>query len=156
MASDDAHNDDFYVRYYVGHRGKFGHEFMEFELCPSGKLRYANNSNYKDDTMIRKEVCVSPAVAEEVRRIIASSDVESIEDTAWSYPSPGARRQELEIKVGKLHIAYTTAEIVSPADIRSSPDPVGLATFYYLTQDLKSLILSLFNLHFKVEPFSRP
>jgi len=23
----------------------------------SGKLRYANNSNYKNDTMIRKEVC---------------------------------------------------------------------------------------------------
>ena len=25
----------------------------------SGKLRYANNSNYKNDTMIRKEVCFS-------------------------------------------------------------------------------------------------
>lgn len=47
--------DEFYVRYYVGHKGKFGHEFMEFELQPSGKLRYANNSNYKNDVMIRKE-----------------------------------------------------------------------------------------------------
>ena len=47
----------FYLRYYVGHKGKFGHEFMEFELSPNGKLRYANNSNYKNDTngMIRKE-----------------------------------------------------------------------------------------------------
>ena len=35
----------FYLRYYVGHKGKFGHEFMEFELSPNGKLRYANNSN---------------------------------------------------------------------------------------------------------------
>lgn len=25
-------------------------------LCPVGRLRYANNSNYKNDTMIRKEV----------------------------------------------------------------------------------------------------
>ena len=47
--------DDFYVRYYVGHKGKFGHEFMEFEFRPDGRLRYANNSNYKNDVMIRKE-----------------------------------------------------------------------------------------------------
>lgn len=30
--------DDFYVRYYVGHKGKFGHEFLEFELRPDGKV----------------------------------------------------------------------------------------------------------------------
>jgi Mago nashi protein len=49
--------EQFYVRYYVGHRGRFGHEFMEFELSSSGKLRYANNSNYKSSSseMIRKE-----------------------------------------------------------------------------------------------------
>eukprot|EP00951_Prasinocladus_malaysianus_P015527 scaffold119216_cov22-Prasinocladus_malaysianus.AAC.1 len=52
--------DEFYVRYYVGHKGKFGHEFLEFEFRPDGKLRYANNSNYKNDTMIRKEVFVTP------------------------------------------------------------------------------------------------
>lgn len=28
---------DFYVRYYVGHKGKFGHEFLEFEFRPDGK-----------------------------------------------------------------------------------------------------------------------
>jgi protein mago nashi len=39
----------------VGHMGKFGHEFLEFEFRPDGKLRYANNSNYKNDTMIKKE-----------------------------------------------------------------------------------------------------
>ena len=51
-------NSDFYLRYYVGHKGKFGHEFLEFEFRPDGKLRYANNSNYKNDTMIRKEAYV--------------------------------------------------------------------------------------------------
>ena len=50
-----AEGGDFYLRYYVGHKGKFGHEFLEFELRPDGRLRYANNSNYKNDTMIRKE-----------------------------------------------------------------------------------------------------
>ncbi|RRT43922.1 hypothetical protein BHM03_00060791, partial [Ensete ventricosum] len=67
--------DEFYLRYYVGHKGKFGHEFLEFEFRPDGKLRYANNSNYKNDTMIRKEVFVSPAVLRECRRIIADSEV---------------------------------------------------------------------------------
>lgn len=52
-------SDDFYLRYYVGHTGKFGHEFMEFEIQPSGQLRYANNSNYKNAKMIRKQgTCV--------------------------------------------------------------------------------------------------
>ena len=31
---------------------------MEFEFRPDGKLRYANNSNYKNDVMIRKEGAV--------------------------------------------------------------------------------------------------
>ena len=30
--------EDFYVRYYVGHKGKFGHEFLEFEFRPDGKV----------------------------------------------------------------------------------------------------------------------
>lgn len=56
MASDDS----FYCRYYVGHKGRFGHEFMEFEFEGDGKLRYANNSNYKNDVMIRKEGACDP------------------------------------------------------------------------------------------------
>ncbi len=39
----------------MGHKGKFGHEFLEFEFKANGRLRYANNSNYKSDTLIRKE-----------------------------------------------------------------------------------------------------
>ena len=29
----------FYLRYYVGHKGKFGHEFLEFEFRPDGEQR---------------------------------------------------------------------------------------------------------------------
>ena len=43
------------ILYSVGHRGKFGHEFMEFEFSGNGRLQYANNSNYKNDNIIRKE-----------------------------------------------------------------------------------------------------
>jgi hypothetical protein len=38
-AAGDAPGADFYVRYYVGHKGKFGHEFLEFEFRPDGKVR---------------------------------------------------------------------------------------------------------------------
>lgn len=48
---------------------------MEFEFRPDGRLRYANNSNYKNDTMIRKEVKVSPAVLEAARSIIVDSEI---------------------------------------------------------------------------------
>uniref|UniRef100_A0A674I371 Uncharacterized protein n=1 Tax=Terrapene triunguis TaxID=2587831 RepID=A0A674I371_9SAUR len=32
-----AMGSDFYLRYYVGHKGKFGHEFLEFEFRPDGE-----------------------------------------------------------------------------------------------------------------------
>ncbi|KAF7468055.1 Hypothetical predicted protein [Marmota monax] len=32
---------DFYLRYYVGHKGKFGHEFLEFEFRPDGKSGFS-------------------------------------------------------------------------------------------------------------------
>jgi protein mago nashi len=82
--------DEFYLRYYVGHKGKFGHEFLEFEFRPDGKLRYANNSNYKNDTMIRKEVFVSPSILREARRIIQDSDVSTplLPLILFSYLSP--------------------------------------------------------------------
>lgn len=35
--SEKMANNDFYLRYYVGHHGKFGHEFLEFEFRPDGK-----------------------------------------------------------------------------------------------------------------------
>jgi len=150
MAETEAH-DEFYVRYYVGHKGKFGQEFMEFELSPSGKLRYANNSNYKSDTMIRKEVFVSPAVVDEVKRIIVESEITKEDDHNWKEPDR-VGRQELEIKIGNEHIAFTCAPIGSLLDVQESADPDGLSIFYYLTQDLKCLMFSLISQHFKVKP----
>ena len=51
--------EEFYVRYYVGHKGKFGHEFMEFEFRPDGRLRYANNSNYKNGVENKARACAA-------------------------------------------------------------------------------------------------
>ena len=144
--------DDFYVRYYVGHKGRFGHEFMEFELYPSGLLRYSNHSQYdKDDSLIRKEVVVSPAVVEEVRRIVDESQIVKVDDVNWKEPGTKGR-QELECKIGSHHIAFTACEISSRKEVLSSPDPEGLETFYNLVADLKALILMLISCHFKKRP----
>jgi protein mago nashi len=161
--------DEFYLRYYLGHRGRFGHEFMEFEVYPGGKLRYCNSSNYKNGEMIRRECFVSPAVVEEVKRMVVTSNIVSANDTTWPEPasdndnnnnngaafassSQDSGRQELECKIGKHHIAFTTRQIGSITDIERSSDPDGLRTFFHLTQDLKELVLALISFHFKARP----
>uniref|UniRef100_A0A8C5NI45 Mago homolog, exon junction complex subunit n=8 Tax=Neoaves TaxID=3078114 RepID=A0A8C5NI45_JUNHY len=181
---------DFYLRYYVGHKGKFGHEFLEFEFrpdgesgaggrgrraalsegglrgrgspawvsarvnaqpLPAGKLRYANNSNYKNDVMIRKEAYVHKSVMEELKRIIDDSEITKEDDALWP-PPDRVGRQELEIVIGDEHISFTTSKIGSLIDVNQSKDPEGLRVFYYLVQDLKCLVFSLIGLHFKIKP----
>lgn len=144
-------HEEFYLRYYVGHKGKFGHEFLEFEFKPDGKLRYANNSNYKNDTMIRKEAHVSQLVLDELKRIIEDSEIMQEDDASWPQPDR-VGSQELEILIGNQHISFTTAKIGSLIDVNQSKDPEGLSCFYYLVQDLKCLVLSLIGLHFKIKP----
>ena len=78
--------DEFYLRYYIGHDGRFGHEFMEFEVYSYGLLRYANNSNYKKDMLIRKEVTLQPIALEELRKIIRDSAVLRRDDGRWPEP----------------------------------------------------------------------
>ncbi|KAF2315463.1 hypothetical protein GH714_039317 [Hevea brasiliensis] len=165
MAAED---DEFYLRYYVGHKGKFGHEFLEFEFRPDGKLRYANNSNYKNDTMIRKEVFLTPAVVRsaavssprasfcgyvisELVQMIWVSQIMKEDDANWPEPDR-VGRQELEIVMGNEHISFTTSKIGSLVDVQSSKDPEGLRIFYYLVQDLKCFVFSLISLHFKIKP----
>ncbi|KAH0686152.1 hypothetical protein KY284_016705 [Solanum tuberosum] len=133
-----AENDEFYLRYYVGHKGKFGHEFLEFEFRPDGKLRYANNSNYKNDTMIRKEVFLTPSVLKECRRIVADSEIMKEDDNNWPEPDR-VGRQELEIVMGNEHISFTTSKIGSLMDVQTSNDPEGLRIFYYLVQSFNFL-----------------
>ena len=67
--------EDFYLRYYIGHKGRFGHEFLEFEIRDDGRLRYANNSQYKAENLIRKEVWVNELVVDELKRIITESEI---------------------------------------------------------------------------------
>ena len=131
--------------------GKFGHEFLEFEFRPDGKLRYANNSNYKNDTMIKKQVSCSPLLIQELKRIIEESEIIKEDDKDWP-EADRVGKQELEIVLGDEHISFTTAKIGSLSDVQNSNDPEGLRVFYYLIQDLKCLVFSLISLHFKIKP----
>jgi protein mago nashi len=45
---------DFYLRYYIGHKGKFGHEFLEFEFRPDGKLRFEKCGDSKIEQITNK------------------------------------------------------------------------------------------------------
>jgi len=148
---ENIDEDDFYVRYYVGHKGMFGHEFLEFEIRPNGKLRYANNSRYKNETLIRKEVFVSPLVRQELKRIIQSSEIMKEDDSLWPEPDR-IGSQELEIVMNNEHISFTTSKIGSLLDVQESKDAEGLRTFYYLVQDLKCFVFALISLHFKIKP----
>ncbi|KAJ4460458.1 putative Protein mago nashi [Paratrimastix pyriformis] len=143
--------DDFYLRYYVGHQGRFGHEFLEFEFRPDGKLRYANNSHYKKETIIRKEVFVTEAVLSELKKIVDDSEIMKEDDSRFPQPDKGGR-QELEILMGNVHICFTTAKIGSLLNVQESEDPDALRNFYYLTQDLRAFVFSLIGLHFKIKP----
>ncbi|KAF9695878.1 hypothetical protein EKO04_006221 [Ascochyta lentis] len=127
-------SEPFYLRYYSGHQGRFGHEFLEFDFRVLGdgrsaSARYANNSNYRNDSLIRKEMCVSDALVAEIKRIVKESEILKEDDTKWPQKNKDGR-QELEIRL----------------------DPEGLRVFYYLVQDLKALVFSLISLHFKIKP----
>ncbi|BFZ59319.1 Protein mago nashi [Saitoella coloradoensis] len=147
MSSDEP----FYLRYYSGHTGRFGHEFLEFDVRADGVARYANNSNYRNDSLIRKEMCVSQALIAELKRIVQESEILREDDAKWPRKNKDGR-QELEIRLGNEHISFETAKIGSLVDVTESEDPEGLRVFYYLVQDLKALVFSLIALHFKIKP----
>ncbi|KAI1133153.1 Mago nashi protein [Nemania abortiva] len=151
-------SEPFYIRYYSGHSGRFGHEFLEFDFRVVGDgrsavARYANNSNYRNDSLIRKEMCVSSLVVDEIKRIVKSSEIMKEDDSKWPQKNKDGR-QELEIRLGTEHISFETAKIGSLIDVTESADPEGLRVFYYLVQDLKALVFSLTSLHFKIKPIS--
>ncbi|KAI6364800.1 Protein mago nashi [Pyricularia grisea] len=156
--SSSATGEQFYLRYYSGHSGRFGHEFLEFDFRVVGDgrsavARYANNSNYRNDSLIRKEMSISSLVVDEIKRIIKSSEILKEDDVKWP-PKNKDGKQELEIKIGNDHISFETAKIGSLVDVNESADPEGLRVFYYLVQDLKALVFSLIALHFKIKPIN--
>jgi protein mago nashi len=123
-APADSDAASFYLRYYVGHKGRFGHEFMEFEIRPDGRFRYANGSLYKGDGMIRKEARVHVAIVDEVKRIIRESAILKADDSLWPEPDR-VGRQELEVVLDGEHICFTCSKLGTQAEIEATQDPEG-------------------------------
>ena len=124
--------------------------YFQFELCPNGRLRYANSARYKHAGMIRKEAFVSPGILDQARRMIEESGIVEVDPTSW--PQATDRKQELEVKMGETHMTFACAEIGSLLDVQKSDDPEALKIFYYLTQDIRTLVFSLVSLHFRIKP----
>ena len=145
---------EFYLRYNISHKGKYGFEFLEFEFMPNGRLRYGNNSNYKGDGLIRKEVYITPIVLEELQKLIRDSKILSQDDSKWPKPEED-RKQELEIIQDNKHISFITSKITSSMEIKKSNDPRGLEVFYFFVQDLKSFLFTLISMHFRIKPLQK-
>ncbi|KNZ53257.1 protein mago nashi [Puccinia sorghi] len=136
-----AKTDPFYVRYYSGHMGRYGHEFLEFEFS-EGRLRYANNSNYRNDSLIRKEsklshslfsvtsflltltidaslVWLSPLTISELKRIVAESEIiksvsspPSMMEDDHNWPKKNVvGKQELEVRLSDTHISFEVTQL---------------------------------------------
>jgi len=101
--------------------------------------------------LIRKEVYVSEIVLKELKKVIEDSEILKEDDSNWPAPDK-IGRQELEIRLGKTHISFTTSKIGSFVEVQESKDPEGLRVFYFLVQDLKCLVFSLIGLHFRIKP----
>ena len=71
----------------------------------SAVARYANNSNYRNDSLIRKEMCVSSVIIDEIKRIVKSSEIMKEDDAKWPQKNKDGR-QELEIRFGSEHISF--------------------------------------------------
>uniref|UniRef100_A0A2I2YQL7 Mago homolog B, exon junction complex subunit n=1 Tax=Gorilla gorilla gorilla TaxID=9595 RepID=A0A2I2YQL7_GORGO len=115
---------DFYLRYYVGHKGKFGHEFLESEFQLDGKLRYANNSNYKNDVMIRKEAYMHKSLMEELKRIIDDNEITKEDDGLWPPPDRAANKKIVcKLKIRKYISRLNGYRYLSPHGLDSPHCP---------------------------------
>ena len=142
---------DFYLQFYVGHKGRFGHEYLQFSI-KDGMLQYSNNSNYKNDQVIRKQVALSSLMIKEFYKIVVDSEIMRENEELWPAPNK-VGKMELILRYEDVEWKGRTTKLGALSEIGQSKDPEGLRVFYYLSQDLKTLVLSIMSLHFKIKPY---
>ncbi|GMM38419.1 hypothetical protein DASC09_057580 [Saccharomycopsis crataegensis] len=157
-AESNKKHEPFYLRYYSGHRGRFGKEFIEFDISVEpghewGTMRYVNSSNYRRDELIRKKVTISKTVVKQIKIMIKECEVMKEKDSQWPPPGSSGGIEELEIRMGPEKIVFETKQIQTLSDIQKSSDPEGLRVFYYFVTDVKALVYSMMGLHYKIRPF---
>jgi protein mago nashi len=150
---------DFYLRYYVGHAGRFGHEFLEYEVREDGTIRYGNHSKYRDKSsaasasgLLKKRVKVAPLVLEEFQRMVRNSGILTLTRPDTWPPADRAGRQELEIVIDGKHLQYVTNMTCQMTDIRKLQDAEGFERFFYLVLNSKQLVLTLIGMHHRIKP----
>ncbi|GMG19325.1 unnamed protein product [Ambrosiozyma monospora] len=157
----DDFSENFYLRVYTGgiRSRDIGQEFIEYDVRynaneKSGVLRYANQSNYRDEELIKKEVGLSLVVITELKKLIKQSEILLETDEKWP-ESTRESKQELEIRLGKKVKKLNTLKMASVVETKFTDDPEGLKVYYYFLQNLRALVFSLISLHFKVKPVQR-
>ena len=121
---------DLYLRFSVGHKGKFGNELLKFELLSTGELTYCNNSNYKMERSIERNCKLTPILLQHISYLITNSGILQQSDANWPPPDQ-VGREEIEIIIGNRHVTFTTTKLGSLAEALNSKDPKGLEIFYY-------------------------
>lgn len=139
----------YYLRYYDGHAGRYGHEFIEFEIRENGLLKYSNNSHYRSEKIIKKQARVSSGVVDQIKMLLEKHKICEIDDEPWPEPDRNGR-QELEVKIGTTHLSLLTNKLATFADVESEKNS-DLECFYAFIKDLKNLVLDLVSLHFKIK-----
>ena len=142
---------NFFLRYFTGHRGKYGHEFIEYSFGGDGVLKYINGSNYKKDGQLTCSFTCSPSIVKNVLSILRESDLLEISDAQWPYPNRGGR-QELEFVVDGKHYSFVTSKINSSEEIKVSDDPMGLQKLYKFVQEIRTLFGTLIQIHTQDSP----
>lgn len=123
-AAAAAARDEFYVRYYVGRRGRHGHEFLEIELRSDGRLRYANQSRYGGEARIRKVGCALGTAPARDARVRAPSAARS-DGLPCARHRPAAQECVLsQACVREVRRLVTESGIVQEDDARW-PEPGG-------------------------------
>ena len=84
-----------------------------------------------------------------MKRIVLESGILGCKDVDWPKPDK-VGKQELVVRVGNKEVALQTSKIGSYAEVQKTKDSEGLTMFFYLVQDLKCLVFSLVNMHFRV------
>ena len=93
---------------------------------PDGKLRYANNSNYKGDNMIRKEVFVNEGMLEQV-----SPDKPDLLINL----NLNQRSSSLLINLNLNQTNYTSSAVLFCAQGGVRPEPFSHHAFLALARD---------------------
>lgn len=137
----------------LGHGGRYGHEFLEFEVKCNGVLTYLNQSRYKREAKIFRKVQLSAEVLAIIQDMIEMSGLSQVTrniENGWlsevNDASTSAGIQEIEVLTSKRHYFFALPRQLDPTDEK-------LRKLYELTDKLNEFLIFLVQTHFKASPF---